>query len=396
MNRERLPLGAALDLMDDRGFNLHLRALEQLQVANMLVPGDIGDFDTATLIEVLYAPAQAPELVAFWLKFFPRTIQFDTQEIRFDSQDLNEYRLAPFVAPNVQGRVLRSKGYSVQSFRPAYVKPKHVVDPARSIPRRAGERPFGTLSLQERFDAIVADNLRRERAVIENRWEWMACKALVDATVTVVGEDYPSVTVDFKRDPSLTVTLAGAAKWDQPTATVMADIQAIRQQSFKLGRSPIQQMIFGLDAWGAFVQEDHDDVQLLLDGLRKGNQANFNSLGLLTGGPYEFQGTIAGFAGGGRLDLWTYHYQFEELDSGTDDYVLVDYLDSGTVVGVAPGTDGVRCYGAIMDVRANMQATEMFPKQWEEEDPSVSYTMTQSAPLMVPLRPNTTFRMKVV
>jgi hypothetical protein len=392
MNRERLPLGAALDLMDDRGFNLHLRALEQLQVANMLVPGDIGDFDTATLIEVLYAPAQAPELVAFWLKFFPRTIQFDTQEIRFDSQDLNEYRLAPFVAPNVQGRVLRSKGYSVQSFRPAYVKPKHVVDPARSIPRRAGERPFGTLSLQERFDAIVADNLRRERAVIENRWEWMACKALVDATVTVVGEDYPSVTVDFKRDPSLTVTLAGAAKWDQPTATVMADIQAIRQQSFKLGRSPIQQMIFGLDAWGAFVQEDHDDVQLLLDGLRKGNQANFNSLGLLTGGPYEFQGTIAGFAGGGRLDLWTYHYQFEELDTGTDDYVLVDYLDSGTVVGVAPGTDGVRCYGAIMDVRANMQATEMFPKQWEEEDPSVSYTMTQSAPLMVPLRPNTTFK----
>jgi hypothetical protein len=211
-----------------------------------------------------------------------------------------------------------------------------------------------------------------------------------------VGEDYPSVTVDFKRDPSLTVTLAGAAKWDQPTATVMADIQAIRQQSFKLGRSPIQQMIFGLNAWGAFVQENHDDVQLLLDGLRKGNQANFNSLGLLTGGPYEFQGTIAGFAGGGRLDLWTYHYQFEELDTGTDSYVLVDYLDSGTVVGVAPGTDGVRCYGAIMDVQANMQATDMFPKQWDENDPSVSYTMTQSAPLMVPLRPNTTFKMKVV
>jgi hypothetical protein len=224
MNRERLPLGAALDLMDDRGFNLHLRALQQLQVANMLVPGDIGDFDTATLIEVLYAPAQAPDLVAFWLKFFPRTIQFDTQEIRFDSEDLNEYRLAPFVAPNVQGRVLRSKGYSVQSFRPAYVKPKHVVDPARSIPRRAGERPFGTLSLQERFDAIVADNLRRERAVIENRWEWMACKALVDATVTVVGEDYPSVTVDFKRDPSLTTTTCnscstGCARAIRPTST---------------------------------------------------------------------------------------------------------------------------------------------------------------------------------
>jgi hypothetical protein len=66
------------------------------------------------------------------------------------------------------------------------------------------------------------------------------------------------------------------------------------------------------------------------------------------------------------------------------------------VVGVAPGTDGVRCFGAIMDIQANMQANDMFPKQWDENDPSVSYTMTQSAPLMVPLRPNTTFKMKVV
>jgi hypothetical protein len=387
----RMPLGLALDLMDDRGLALHFASIAQLQVANMLVPGDIGDFDTATLIEVLYAPAQAPELVGFWLQFFPRTINFDTQEIRFDSEDLNEYRLAPFVAPNVQGRVLRSKGFNVRSFRPAYVKPKHVVDPSRAIPRRAGERPFGTLSLQERFDAIVADNLRRERQVIENRWDWMACKAIVDGAVTVVGEDYPSRTVDFGRDSSLTVTLAGAAKWDQSTATPMLDIQTTRQNSYRLGRSAATRLIFGLDAWNGFVQENHTDVQKLLDGLRKGNQANFNSIGLLTGAPFEFQGTIAGFAGAGRLDLYTYHNQYED-SSGS----MVDYLDSGTIVGVAPGTEGIRCFGAILDKRAGLQPVDMFPKQWDEEDPSVSYTMTQSAPLMVPIRPNTTFRLKVV
>lgn len=388
---ERMPLGFALDYMDGKGLDFHLRCITQLQVANMLVPGDIGDFDTATLIEVLYAPAQAPELVGFWLQFFPRTINFDTQEIRFDSEDLNEYRLAPFVAPNVQGRVLRSKGFNVRSFRPAYVKPKHVVDPSRAIPRRAGERPFGELSLQERFDAIVADNLRRERQVIENRWDWMACKAIVDGAVTVVGEDYPARTVDFGRDASLTVTLAGAAKWDQSTATPMSDIQSVRQNSFRLGKSAVTRLIFGIDAWNAFVQENHPDVQKLLDGLRKGNQANFNSVGLLTGGPYEFQGAIAGFAGGGRLELWTYHNQYEDTD-GT----MVDYLDAGTIVGAAPGTEGVRCFGAIMDTKAQLRPVDMFPKQWDEEDPSVSYTMTQSAPLMVPIRPNTTFKMKVV
>jgi hypothetical protein len=37
----------------------------------------------------------------------------------------------------------------------------------------------------------------------------------------------------------------------------------------------------------------------------------------------------------------------------------------------------------------------MFPKMWRENDPSAEFVMTQSAPLMVPLRPNSTFRIRV-
>ena len=384
------PLRAALGTMTPQVRSACLRALKHPLVA----ANDIGEFDTATLLEVLYAlPQAAPQ--GFWLQWFPRTINSTTEEIRFDVQDLNEYRLAPFVAPNVQGRVMRSRGFSVRSFRPAYVKPKHVVDPSRAVPRMAGERPLGSLSLQDRFDAIVADNLRRERLVIENRWDWMACHAIVDGGVTVAGEDYPTVYVDFGRDPSLTTILAGAAKWDQPTASIMQDIQNSRTRSFNLSRSPVGKLIFGLDAWNAFTQANHPDVQLLLDGLRKGNQANFNSVGVSDGSPYEFQGIIAGFQGAGRLELWTYNNQFEQLGpNGT--YEFVPYLDQGTVVGIGMATEGIRFFGAIMDKRASLQALDMFPKQWDEEDPSVSYTMTQSAPLMVPLRPNNSFSIKVV
>ena len=64
-------------------------------------------------------------------------------------------------------------------------------------------------------------------------------------------------------------------------------------------------------------------------------------------------------------------------------------------MGVGGAINGISCYGAIMDRRAQLQALSMFPKVWDEEDPSVTYSMTQSAPLMVPLRPNNTFRMKV-
>jgi hypothetical protein len=361
--------------------------------------GDIGLYSAVTLLDVLFSPENAPELNQFWMKFFPRSINFTTEKIMFDEIDNNEYRLAPFVAPNVQGRVIAAKGFTTRSFRPAYVKPKHVIDPARTIPRRAGEMSTmvgGGMSLQQKFDLIMADNLRRERAMIENRWDWMACKAIVDGKVTVSGEDYPTTTVDFGRDPALTTTLTGGALWTASTATPMADIQAKRTLAFKLSRAPVNTLIFGIDAWTAFVQEDHPDVQTLLNVLRRGGESVFNAPNISDGSPYNYQGFISG-ANTGRLELWTYSNYYES--DGTDGNAAgmgINYLDPSYVVGVGGAINGVACYGAIMDRRAQLQPLSMFPKVWDEEDPSVTYSMTQSAPLMVPIRPNNTFRLKVV
>lgn len=364
--------------------------------ARRIASGDYGEFDTATLLEVLYAPENTPDMRGFWLGQYTRQINSDKEEIRFDTDDLNEYRLAPFVAPNVQGRVLRSRGFDVKSFRPAYVKPKHVVDPARSIPRRAGEAPMGTLTRAQRFDAIVADNLRIERQVIENRWDWMAARATIDGNVTVIGEDYPATFVDFKRDPSLSAILVGASQWDSPTSSPLRDIQIMRTQSFKLSRAPINRLVFGLDAWSAFIDESHEDVLRLLNNQRNGNNSLFNANGISDGSPYEYQGQISGFQGGGRLDLWTYNHEYEEVDPVTGVRTFQPYMDQGTVVGTGNRNDGLRCFGAIADKRANLQPLDMFPKLWDQDDPSVTFTMTQSAPLMVPLRPNNSFKLKVV
>lgn len=352
--------------------------------------GDFGIYDTATLLEVVYAPQNQPGLDGFWLKWFPRQINSQTQKIFFDEIDENEYRLAPFVAPNVQGRPMRSKGFSTKSFRPAYVKPKHVVDPSRSIPRRVGESFLGALSLQERYDAIIADNLRRERLMIENRWDWMACQALVTGSVVVAGDDYPSVTVDFGRDGALTTVLTGAALWTATTATPIADIQASRHKSFQLSRAPVNNLIFGLDAWAAFLDKSHADVQNLLNVLIRGNESLFNASNLNTGQPYNYQGSMVGTGGIGRLDMWTYSNFYEG-----DDGVGVPYFDPGVVVGLGDAIMGAQCFGAIMDRGAQLQPMSIFPKMWDEEDPSVTYTMSQSAPLMVPVRPNNSFAIKV-
>lgn len=352
-------------------------------------------WETSDLLEVSYDQIDRPD--NFWMRFFPRPHYSEAQKIYFDDLPVLDRRLAPFVAPNVQGRVMRSKGFTMSSFAPAYVKPKHVVDPSRAIPRRRGE-PMGNfgnpgMSLDQRFDAIVASNVVTEREMIERRWDWMACQAVKDGRVIVKGEDYPEVTVDFGRHASLTVTLTGAALWSADTSTPLADLQAARTNAFNRGRAPIRDLILGTDAWTDFAK--HEDTQKLLDKMRSGSNSNFNTTGLSDGAPFEYQGQISGGNGGGLLNLWVYSNDFEDTNEQTGATTVTPFIHARDVIGVGGAIQGVMAFGAIMDKRAGLRALPIFPKMWEEEDPSVVYTMSQSAPLPVPINPNNTFRIRV-
>lgn len=319
---------------------------------------------------------------------FPREIAFQTETIFFDVVTEHK-KLAPFVAPNVQGRVQMDQGYHTKSFKPAYIKIKHAIDPSRAVPRLAGEQPLGTLSLEERYNAIIGENMRLESNAVQRRWDWMGCRAIVDGQVTVEGEDYPSVTVSFGQDPSLQVTNIGAALWTATaTADPLADIEAMRRQIFFLSRCPTTRLTFGLDAWAAFVEIPK--VYNTLAALWRGSQSDFTRTPT-TGTTYEYMGILQGSNGAGRLEMYRYHDYYEDAAGNTQ-----FFIDPGTVIFTGPGIQGVRCFGAIKDRRAQLQSLSMFPKMWDIEDPSGTYTMTQSAPLMVPAQPNAMGTMKVV
>jgi hypothetical protein len=343
-------------------------------------------YDNWTLLEV--QRRTAPEEEMFWLRYFPRTITSQSEDILFDQITEADRRLAPFVAPNVQGRVLREKGFKTLTFRPAYVKPKHVVDPSRAIPRRAGEPLGGNMSMLARYNAIIAANMQTERTLIERRWNWMAAQAIINGAVTVSGEDYPTVTVDFGRNAALSRTLTSTARWGEADADPLGDIEDSRQAAFDVGYRPINNIIFGLNAYRLFAANTQVR-ELLNNNYRLGN-SQFQTAAFSLGGPFESRGQISTGAGGAVINLWTYADKYEDA-SGS----LVDYLDTNTVVGVGDGVNGYRCFGAIRDKRAGLASLEMFPRMWDEEDPSVTYTMTQSAPLMVPGNVDNTFKLKV-
>lgn len=341
-------------------------------------------YDSTQLLEVVRT---IKVLNPFWLSFFPSQINFTTEDIAFDRVNTDYRRLAPFVAPNVQGRVQGRSGYDTVSFKPAYVKPKDVVDPSLDIVRQAGEAlGSGSLSPEQRRNAVIAELLRQHKTKLVNRNEWLAARAVIDGQVTIAGEDYPAVTVNFRRHSSLSYQLAGGARWSEATGAPLADIKAARVNAHARSGFKITRLIFGANAWEYF--RARVDVR---EYMNKNYDGYDTKVSLIADGyeGQEYIGRISGLNGAGLMEIWIDTSKYVD-ETGTEQF----FLDQDTVVGVG-GIEGIRCFGAIRDVR-EMRAMEQFTKMWVQEDPSVEYIMSQSAPLMVPKRPNASFKIKVV
>lgn len=342
-------------------------------------------YSTAALLGVVRV---TPIESSYWLdQFFNRQMNFTTEEIMFDRIKTNR-RLAPFVSPVVQGRVMRSQGFETRAFRPAYSKPKHVVDPNRMFNRAAGEDLGGNSTPAQRWNAAVVENIQEERIALQRLFNWMAAMAVIHGKVTITGEDYPTQVVDFGRVAGLTRVLAGTARWGEADAAPLKDIAELRTLAFQESGSPITRLTMGLEAFDRFFASQ--DVKDLLKGdsvnVNRTSDSTLSAMGS-TDTPYEYRGVLQGANGQGRLEIYTYNEQYEDKDGNT-----VNYMSPFDVVGTGGGIQGVRCFGAIRDKRAGLQALPIFPKMWDQEDPSVTYTMSQSAPLMVPANTNNSFR----
>lgn len=318
----------------------------------------------------------------YWLSLcFPRVHFSDSEFIDFDIVD-KARRLAPFVAPNVQGQPMLARSESIRKFKPAYLKPKDPLDPARNLRRRAGEAIGGSMSPAERNDAIIAETLLDQREMIERRWEWMACEAIKNGQVTVAGENYPTVTVGFGRRAENSKTLTLGARWSESaTATPLSDIKSWANEMLRTSGRKLKRVTMTPSAADAFFATT--EVKTALD-TRRGSLTTLEANNV--SGDYV---TVHGVLPGG-VELVTYNDIYEDNDGMEQPFV-----EDGLVI-LTGEVEGVRAFGAIMDNRANWQAMSLFPKMWEQQDPSGVFVMTQSAPLMIPGRPNASMKIDVL
>lgn len=336
-------------------------------------------YDTAYLNRVVASLKRSP---AFFLNtFFNQVENSETETVYFDvEKDGKKRRLAPFVHPLVEGKIVEDRGYSTKSFRPAYVKDKRVFDANRPFKRMAGEQ-IGTgqaMSPQQRLEALVRMSLADQTDMLTRRMEVMAVESLVSGTETINmlnpdGTETETV-LNFGRDADLDIVLTGADRWGQAGIEPQETLEDAALTVLQKSGAKVRNWVFDPVAWKSF-RKNSDLLEKKLD-LRRVQSGEI------------------------RLDLVPDHVQYKGSDGSYDYWVYADwYLDdasdaeetpmlpSGTVIGVGE-IEGVRHFGAIKDEDAGFQPLEYFSKSWKIEDPSSRILLMQSAPIIVPYRIN--------
>ena len=329
--------------------------------------------NTAELVTVL-PPRDRPE--AFLRnRYFSTVVQSDKEEIAFD--DITPDReLAPFVHPDVPGSDSANRGFSVKTFKPAYVKPQNTLRPGQNMIRIPGERLAGDMSPEERYAYNVAGILDDQDQRITRREEAMCSEVLRTGAVVVTGEKYPTQTVSFGRDASLTIALSGAARWGESGVDPFDNIDAWLDLLTSVDGFTGREILLGGGAAGLLKKSER-----FLKALDNRRQADgMMQLGpVSTGAEGKYWSDLGSI---GEVNFVQYSQPYTV--NGTKNNFWPSY---GVAVIDPFGFQGHFAYGAILDNQA-LRAMDRFPDMWVERNPSRTVMQTQSAPLPIAPEPN--------
>lgn len=327
----------------------------------------ISMFDTRAMIAAL---EQAKPAKTFFLDtFFRQTEAHQTRFVDIDIQK-GKRRLAPFVNPRHQGKVVDRLGFQTFTYSPPYIKPKMVTTAEDILKRQMGETIYsGGRSPEQIAQSLLGKDLATLDEMIVRREEWMAAQALQTGKVAIVGEAVDD-EIDFSMDADHIVTLTSTDLWTDLTghSDPIADLEDWSELIAKDSGLTGDTIIMGSDAARAFLK--NAAVRSAL------NVWNYN-LGRIEPGQ-----VAPGIRRIGAINAVATIYVYHEwyIDANGVEQPMMDPKK------VIVGSTQARCvkhYGAIQDLSAT-GAVPRFPKSWEEEDPSARFLMLQSAPLPVP------------
>jgi hypothetical protein len=335
-------------------------------------------YDTNTLIQVVPNLKRAQKFLLD--TFFPNVVMSDSEYVSIDI-DVGIRRMSPFVSPLVEGKLVEQRRYQTNTFKPAYIKDKRAPDLRKPVRRMIGERIGGNMTGREREMANLNFEMTDQIDMIDRRLEWMASQALQFGTLTVTGDGFPTVLIDYGRDPTLTITLSGGSVWG--TGGVITngvlpsqDIEQWGHQLLKKSGGVATDLVFTTTPWTLFIQDPVVKQTIWYPG--NGGDGNTVNVGAQIQRGAQYKGRW------GQYNLWVYNDWYVDPVSNVETPMIPD----GTVIMSGADLMGTRAFGQIMDPAFNYESLPYAPKTWVENDPPQRLLMMQSSPIVIPSRVN--------
>jgi hypothetical protein len=355
--------------------------------APMLFVGSIANiFTTRTMLSAI---EKFPKVkTAFLDMFFKKVDQSITESVDIDIYE-GSRRIAPFVHPNLPGKLVERKGFTTKNITPPYIKLLSVASASEVFKNRPiGKNLYEAVpgNLRQRAMDLLAKDLVEFDKMITRREEVMAHQAITTGKITVNGEGYDggasAYEIDFGQPSDFRPVLSGAALWSAPTTCeCLTKLREYRSKiSLATGYTP-NKLFFSPEAFPAFLA--CDEVKQMVNSLR------------INIGAVERADMPDGTIYYGVIDGWEmYTYDEQYVDDWTTPATPVTkpmVPAKSIIIGVdGSKTRNARHYGSIIDLddeNAGLNAVRLFPKIWPEKNPSRMLMLLQSAPLVAAHEP---------
>lgn len=351
--------------------------------------GLIDIFNTRTMLEAveqMHRPGR-------WLRdmFFRPDTPSDTESLDIDIVKGGR-KMAPFVSPIAEGRIIPGTGFTTQTLKPGYIKPKKVTTAQDLLNRLPGQIVYsGNQTVEDRAQIKLGQDLAELMDTIDRREEWMAASALDLGTITMKIKSETAdktVIVDFQMSATHKVTLAGNDLWDNALSTPLAKLASLAQVARKdSGLSP-DVLVLGTDAANAFI--GNANVLKYLD-LRAVDMGEIKPAELPAGVTYVGRLRYPGLF----VDVYCYDEWFEHEDTA----VLTPMVPVKKAWLCSTRSVNRTQYAVIQDIEAiegGQAAVARFPKSWITKDPAVRWLMVQAAPLPTLKQPDAFMSIQVL
>ena len=345
---------------------------------------------------------------------FDRELTFDTESIRID-REIHARRLAPWSGPMTRGVRVSPRGFKTESLAPGYQKFVTPLDKNRPFHRAYGEQLLGGgYSPAQRAMMQLREVLMDHEGMLMDRCEWMCAHTLVHGGYGIATRDHGDIVIDFGRPASQDIVLARDELWSDPQSNPNTNLTKWAELMAVNGGGMGTMVIMGTDAFIAF--REHPKVEKKFDWAS--NRMNMSDLDI--GAQFTFglkyRGHYDGFeiythvdtyisdgvefaraAGGGIERVNTYVPFLGGAEQPIVEGAQLRFIPSTSLLMLNPMVlRGTKGYGAIRDeFFVNMPYMPKATRSWVDDELGQRFVLTQSAPLVWPLKIEASLHAKV-